>query len=194
MKRLLAATVCVVLVVLVVPGYGQQQAGDFELQFLGSYYRTVGVEGYTMGSGNISAKIGPYITDNIQIGLGPNLTISHSTYTQTDYSYNPQTGRLTTTEEEVTETNTVFGTYAFLVYSFLSRSGKLVPYLGAQYFKNDFNKPFSEEPGSLGFSGGVKYFFTKKAAIDFQGNYLFDMNKDAQGGYMLFAAGISFLF
>jgi hypothetical protein len=185
MKTQYSFVLCLILILSAVTAYGQQQKGDLELQFLGSYYRTVGVEGYTFGSGNISAKIGPYITDNIQIGLGPNLTISHSSYTTFNYS--------TMKEEEVTETNTMFGSYAFVVYSFLTRGAKLVPYLGAQYFKQDFNKPLSEEPGSLGFNLGAKYFFAKKAAFDIQGSYMFDMNKDAQGGFMLFAFGLSFL-
>ncbi len=177
--------ICLIFTLATVTAYGQQQKGDLELQFLGSYYRTVGIDGYSSGSGNISAKIGPYITDNFQIGLGPNLTISHSSYT----TYNFATRK----EEEVTETNTTFGTYAFVVYSFLTRGAKLVPYLGAQYFKQDFNKPWSEEPGSLGFNLGAKYFFAKKAAFDIQGSYMFDMNTDAQGGFMLFAFGLSFL-
>jgi hypothetical protein len=174
-----------ILILSTVTALGQQQKGDLELQFLGSYYRTVGISGFSSGSGNISAKIGPYLTDNIQIGLGPNLTISHSSYTTFNYT--------TMKEEEVTETNTMFGSYAFIVYSFLTRGAKLVPYLGAQYFKQDFNKPFSEEPGSLGFSAGAKYFFAKKAAFDLQGSYMFDMNKDAEGGFLLFAFGLSFL-
>jgi hypothetical protein len=176
---------CVILILCTLPVYGQQQKGDLELQFLGSYYRTVGVTGMTFGSGNISAKIGPYVTDNFQIGLGPNLTISHSTTPGFDYT----TGK----ETEVSEVTTTFGTYAFVVYSFLTKGAKLVPYLGAQYFKQDFNKPWSEEPGSLGFNLGAKYFFAKKAAFDIQGSYMFDMNKDAQGGFMLFAFGLSFL-
>jgi hypothetical protein len=176
---------CLIFALAGVTAYGQQQKGDLELQFLGSYYRTVGVEGYTFGSGNISGKIGPYITDNFQIGLGPSLTISHNSYK----TFNSTTMK----EEEVSETNTSFGTYAFVVYSFLTRGAKLVPYLGAQYFKQDFNKPWSEEPGSLGFNLGVKYFFAKKAAFDIQGSYMFDMNKDAEGGFMLFAFGLSFL-
>ena len=177
--------ICLMFALATITAYGQQQKGDLELQFLGSYYRTVGIEGYSSGSGNISAKIGPYVTDNFQIGLGPNLTISHSTSTTFNYA--------TMKEEEVTETNTMFGSYAFVVYSFLTRGAKLVPYLGAQYFKQDFSKPWSEEAGNLGFSLGVKYFFAKKAAFDVQGNYLFDLNPDSEGGYMLFAFGLSFL-
>jgi hypothetical protein len=179
---------CFILTLCTLTAYGQQQRGDLELQFIGSYYRTVGTSGSTFGSANISAKIGPYVTDNIQIGIGPSLTVSHSSYTYQSFS---PAGRMV--EKEVSETKTTFGTYGFIVYSFLSRNGKLVPYVGVQYFKQDFNKPWSEEAGSLGLNGGFKYFFAKKAAFDLQGNYLFDLNPDSEGGYLLFAFGLSFL-
>ena len=167
----------------------QQQAGDMELQFFGSYYRTVGND-FTFASGTIGGKIGPYLTDNIQVGLGP--TFSISTSSRQTFTVDPVTFQVITKTES--QTTTTFGTSAFFIYSFLTRGGKLVPYFGAQYFKRDFNKPFSEDRGSAGINGGVKYFFTKKTALDFSGNYLWDLNPDAKGALILFAFGLSFLF
>ncbi len=164
---------------------GQQQAGDMELQFFGNYYRTVGTD-FAFGSGTIGGKIGPYLTDNIQVGLGPTLSIS----TTTRPVFDRTTGQVTMESQ----TTTTFGTSAFFIYSFLTRGGKLVPYFGAQYFKSDFNKPFSEDYGSAGINAGVKYFFTKKTALDFSGNYLWNLNPDVKGAYILFAFGLSFLF
>jgi hypothetical protein len=171
MKNLLAATVCVALIVLAVPVYGQQQAGDLELQFLGYYFQSVGSD-YDFSMGTIQGKIGPYVTDHLQVGVGPTLSITTS-------------GGTTTTS---------FGSTAFAVYSFLTKGGKLVPYFGAQYYKQDFSTEFSEEPGNVGVSAGVKYFFAKKTALDISGNYLLDLRKDAQGGILFFAVGLSFLF
>jgi hypothetical protein len=71
------------------------------------------------------------------------------------------------------------------------RNAKAVPYLGAQYFKNDFSD--SEDKGSIGINAGLKYFFAKKTALDIGGNYLFTLNKDQEGGLLLFAVGLSFL-
>ena len=180
--KLVSVCLALCLIILAVPAYSQQQRGDVELQFQGSYFTTVGSD-VAFGSGRIAAKIGPYITDNLQVGIGPTLTIT----TTTIQTFNPVTLEF----DENTETETTFGSTAFFVYSFLARNAKAVPYIGAQYFKQDFND--SDDKGSVGINAGLKYFFAKKAAVDFSGNYLFTLNKDEEGGILLFAVGLSFL-
>jgi len=175
------------LALVAVPALSQQQKGDVELQFQGYYFTTIGSD-LQFGSGTISGKIGPYITDNLQIGIGPTLTITTMTTTE----YVPGTAPYyTPTTKEETKTTTTFGSTAFFVYSFLTRNAKLVPYFGAQYFKQDFSD--SEDKGSVGVNLGVKYYFAKKAAFDLSGNYLFTLNKDQEGGMLFFAVGLSFL-
>lgn len=171
---------CLVLcaVVLSVPAVAQQQKGDVELQFQGYYFRTVGTE-LSFGSGNLAGKIGPYITDWLQVGIGPTLSITTST------SFDP------TTFEKTSETTTTFGSTAFVVASFLTRGAKAVPYIGAQYFKQNFDD--SEDKGSVGVNAGVKFYFSKKAAFDISGNYLFTLNENQEGGMLYFAVGLSFL-
>ena len=73
---------CVVLCLAVIttPAYSQQQKGDVELQFQGYYFTTVGQE-FSFGSGNLAGKIGPYLTDNLQVGIGPTLSITTTTTT-----------------------------------------------------------------------------------------------------------------
>ena len=163
----------------------QQRAGDFELQFYGMYYQTVGTD-FSFGSGTIGGKIGPYLTDHFQIGMGPTLTISTMTPPASYYDPNPES-----------ETTTTFGTSIFLIYSFLSSGGKIVPYFGAQWFKADFNKPISEDKGSAGINAGMKYFFARKTALDFSMNYGWDLNPVEEGGQrggtLMFAFGLSFL-
>jgi hypothetical protein len=175
---------CVVLclAVIAMPAYSQQQRGDVELQFQGYYFTTVGQE-FSFGSGNLAAKIGPYLTDNLQVGIGPTLSIT----TITTATFNPTTLSI----DKESNTTTTFGSTLFFVYSFLSRNGKLVPYFGANYFKQDFSD--SEDKGSVGVNLGAKYYFAKKAAFDVSGNYLFTLNKDQEGGMLYFAVGISFL-
>jgi hypothetical protein len=181
MKSLL---ICVVLCLAVIsmPSYSQQQKGDVELQFQGYYFTTVGQE-FSFGSGNLAGKIGPYLTDNLQVGIGPTLSIT----TTTTATFNP----LTLSIDKESKTTTTFGSTLFFVYSFLTRNAKLVPYFGANYFKQDFND--SEDKGSVGVNLGAKYYFAKKAAVDVSGNYLFTLNKDQEGGMLYFAVGISFL-
>ena len=174
--------VVIVLMLIAASAFAQQQRGDGELQFQGMYFTTIGQD-MSFGSGMISGKIGPYITDALQIGIGPTLSITTTSTPVIDYT-------LGTVKYE-SETKTTFGSTAFIVYSFLMRNAKAVPYLGAQYFKNDFSD--SEDKGSIGINAGLKYFFAKKTALDIGGNYLFTLNKDQEGGLLLFAVGLSFL-
>lgn len=167
---------------IAVPASAQQQRGDVELQFQGYYFTTVGTE-FSFGSGTLSAKIGPYLTDNLQIGIGPTLTIT----TMTESSFDPATLQM----KQESKTTTTFGSTAFFVYSFLMRNAKAVPYFGAQYFKSDFSN--TDDKGSVGVNLGLKYYFARKAAFDISGNYLFTLNTDQEGGILLFAVGLSFL-
>jgi hypothetical protein len=176
------AVVCVLLL-CAATGFAQQQRGDVELQFQAMYFTTVGQD-YKVGMGNIAAKIGPYITDALQVGIGPTVSIITTTSATPDYT--------TMSVKYESDTKATFGSTAFIVYSFLMKGAKAVPYLGAQYFKSDFDD--SEDKGSMGINGGLKYYFTRKTALDVSGNYLFTLNKDQEGGTLLFAVGLSFLF
>lgn len=187
MKTLIALTLLILLIAS--PALCQQRAGDIELQFFGTYFRTVGTD-VTIGSGTIGGKIGPYLSDHLQIGIAP--TLSLSTTSIVTHTVDPRTFQVV--EKEESDSKTTFGSSVFLVYSFLASGGKLVPYFGAQYFKSDFSLPFSEDKGSAGINLGIKYFFARKTAIDISGNYLWNLNPEVQGGTILVAFGLSFLF
>lgn len=161
---------------LVISARGQQEKGDFELQFQGSFSTLVGGD-VTSTVGTMAGKFGPFITANIQVGVGPTLTISTGTSTA---------GGVTTTSTEAT-----FGTTAFVVYALLLKDAKVVPYLGASYYKRDFSN--NNDPGWVGGNGGAKFFFAKRTAADFSVNYLVSLNEETKGGMLLFAFGLSFL-
>lgn len=150
--------------------FAQQEAGDMEIQIAGTYLTTVGTD-FSFNSGFIQAKLGRYVTDNLELGVAPNISI---------------------TKVQGQDTDVTVGGGAFAVYSFLAGDATTVPYFGAQYFKSDLSE--SEDNGSAGVTGGLKFFVTEKAAFDFSGNYLFDLNEGSEGGLLLFVAGISFLF
>jgi len=162
------------LLLMVAPGFAQQESGDIELQIAGTYFTSVGTD-FKFSSGFIQAKFGKYITDNLELGVSPNISI-----TTTDTGFGDS------------NTDATVGLGAFFIYSFLLSDAKTVPYIGGQYFKSDLSE--GDDNGSAGVTGGLKFFVTEKAALDFSGNYLFDLNKDTEGGLLLFAAGISFLF
>jgi hypothetical protein len=164
------------------PAFGQQQKGDVEVQFQGSFFTTVGGD-VSNSVGTISGKIGPFVTANIQIGIGPTLTISTNATTSIDQG----TGATITK----TTTKATVGTTAFVVYSLLLHDARTVPYLGASYYKRDFSN--GSDRGWIGGNGGAKFYFTKRTAADLSVNYLFSLNAETKGGMLLFAVGLSFL-
>ena len=175
------STTRIVLVVLLMAGlvisaHGQQEKGDLELQLQGSFSTLVGGD-VTNTVGTIAGKFGPFITANIQVGVGPTLTISTSS---------TSSGGVTTTSTKAT-----FGTTAFVVYALLLKDAKVVPYLGASYYKKDLSN--SDDNGWIGANGGAKFFFAKRTAADFSVNYLFSLNETTTGQQLLFAFGLSFL-
>jgi hypothetical protein len=161
---------------LVTSAHGQQEQGDFELQLQGSFSTLVGGD-VTSTVGTIAGKFGPFITSNIQIGVGPTVTIS--------------TGSTTSGGVTTTSTKATFGTTAFVVYALLLKDAKVVPYLGASYYKRDFSN--NDDPGWVGGNGGAKFFFAKRTAADFSVNYLVSLKEETKGGMLLFAFGLSFL-
>lgn len=171
-----------VILALAIPAYGQQEKGDIELQLQGTYSATVGTD-VSVSTGTVIGKFAPYITTNLQIGIGPTLTITTSTSTLA------QSG----TGNTITESSTkaTVGTTAFVVYSLLLKDARTVPYLGASYYKRDFSN--GKDRGWVGANGGAKFFFARKTAADISANYLFSLNPETKGGLLLFAVGLSFL-
>ena len=166
----------------VVPAASQQQKGDIELQFQGSFFTTVGGD-VTNSVGTISGKLGPFLTANIQAGIGPTLTIATSTTTSLD----PGTGAAISKNS----TRATFGTTAFVVYSILLKDARTVPYLGISYYKRDFSN--GSDKGWIGGNAGAKFYITRRTAVDFSVNYLSSLNATTKGGMFLFAGGLSFL-
>jgi len=154
--------------------FGQQEAGDIE--FIGSlqYYTTVGTD-YDSSSGSIRAKIGLFLSDSLELGVSPRIRISKTSGYDGD-----------------SETETTIGTGFFGMYSFLMGDSTIVPYVGGQVEINDI-----EEVGdtmSAGVGGGVKFYFSEKAFVDFNGNYGFPLWEDAEGGVLTLYAGLGYLF
>jgi hypothetical protein len=162
--------------------WGQQQKGDVELQFQGSFFTTVGAD-VSNSVGTITGKLGPFLTSNIQLGIGPTVTIATTATTSLE--------ALTGKEITRSSTKVTFGTTAFAVYSFLFHDARTVPYLGASYYKRDFSN--NNDRGWIGGNVGAKFYFTKRTAADLSLNYLTSLNSDTTGGLLLLAVGLSFL-
>lgn len=160
----------------------QQKGGDWEVQLQGSYFTLVGTD-VTNNVGTISGKVGPFVTDNIQVGVGPTLTIATTSTTAV-----PPAGGSATTS---TSTKVTLGSTAWAVYSLLFRDARTAPYIGACWYKRDFSN--STDNGWVGVNGGAKFYYTPRAAVDISANYLRSLNKGTEGGMLLFAFGLSFL-
>lgn len=160
----------------------QQQQGDVELQLQGSYFTTFATD-VSVNVGTIAGKFAPFITDNIQIGIGPTLTITTTTMT----TVAPLSGRT----EEKSNTTVTFGSTVFITYSFLMRDARVVPYVGASFYKIDFGNP--AERGWLGLNGGLRYYLTKRTSLDFSASYLKTLTEQKRGSMLLFSFGLSFL-
>lgn len=160
----------------------QQAQGDIELQLQGSYFTMVGTD-VSVDVGTIAGKFAPFVTDALQIGLGPTLTIQTTTTTDAV----PGTGQIRTRSS----TKVTFGSTAFIAYSILLKDARTVPYVQAQFYKRDFSN--RSERGWVGAGGGVKYYFTRRTSLDVSANYLRSLNSENRGGMVLFMFGLSFL-
>jgi hypothetical protein len=144
--------------------YAQQEKGDLAIQFSGNYYsQKITVKGETQRSlfGNIYVKVGKLFTDNLELGVKPN--VNFTMVTEYDFTQdNPK-------PKEKLVTNVGFGIYG--TYSFLTSDGKFLPYAGAEISY----VPLQEEATiNLGPYAGVKYFVTERINID--GNFSFLAN------------------
>jgi len=144
------------------PAIAQQEQGDVEIQFSGSVQSKVKKGGST--TGYVQTKFGYYFTDRLELGAFPSLTFSSG--------------------------DTALGMGAFGTYSFLAADAMTVPYLGAQYYKNDVS--VAGDRGWAGFNGGVKFFFNRHMAFDVGGNYLLPLNKNGSS-LVLFQVGLSYV-
>lgn len=160
----------------------QQQKGDIELQLQGSYFTTFATD-VSVNVGTIAGKCAPFLTDNIQIGVGPTLTITTTKIT----TVAPLTGR----PETRSNTKVTFGSTVFVTYSFILKDARAVPYVGASWYKVDFSR--GEERGWVGLNGGLRYFLTKRTSLDFSASFLKTITEHETGSMLLFSFGLSFL-
>ncbi len=129
MKKLLILTAFVISASAAV---AQQQKGDYQIQAQAAYYNVSGFD-----FGNIYFSGSKFVTDRVEIGVSPNITIS-----------------------TVTSVNmTVFANY-----SFLSGDGKMVPYAGGGITFYDLGGDGALTGITL--KGGIRYFVTERVNID----------------------------
>jgi hypothetical protein len=149
-------SITILAIVMSFSVYAQQEKGDLAIQFSGNYYsQKVKFPGITDRSlfGNIYVKVGKYFTQNLEIGVKPNITF------RLRKDYKIVDNKLKFDEKFIT--NVGFGIYG--TYSFLSADGKMLPYAGAELNYVPVEK---EATINLGPYVGAKYFITERINVD----------------------------
>ncbi|MGH9861860.1 MAG: hypothetical protein ACRD35_00385 [Candidatus Acidiferrales bacterium] len=163
-KRVLLVVVCLLtfLSLAALPAAAQAEKGDKEVLVNGTFTRFWDGEAFNFGI--IAVNLGYYATDHVQVGAGMNFIIL--------------TGGASGGGGSISETNVGFN--ALIRYNFSTEGRKAVPYVGAEYFMFTHH-----EPVNLSFirgHAGVKYFFTRNVAIDFNAGYARNVFADSAFG------------
>ncbi len=116
--------------------FSQVEKGDKNLTFNALY---TGGEGFALGM--ISGKFGYFVTQHIEAGVTPSLSVIKA--------------------GDETITSPGLGLYG--TYNWLTADAKLLPYAGASI---NFIKVIDQTETSFGLYGGSKYFLTESLNID----------------------------
>ncbi|MCU0418684.1 MAG: hypothetical protein MUC38_03420 [Cyclobacteriaceae bacterium] len=148
--------------------WSQVEKGDFSLTVNGSYSKT----GDVASLGLINAKLGRFVTKNVELGIKPQFMFSKG--------FN----------------GTGMGVYS--TYNFLTKDGKLLPYAGVELnFQNQsFDEGDDVDQTDLGLYAGTKLFLNEKINVDFGLNILSNMSNSADadlGTMVMFNIGIGFI-
>lgn len=159
MKKL---SVFVAFIALVVSAKAQQQQGDLAIQFSGNYFsQKVTFADFEVKSfgGNIYVKLGKYFTQNLELGVKPNVGFFPE-------SESEEVDGETVIKQKL-KANFGFGLYG--TYSFLTADAKMMPYGGAEI---SYVPSGDESTINLGPYAGVKYFLSEKINVDANLSYL----------------------
>lgn len=132
----------IVLVMILVSftfAFAQQQKGDLQLQVQGTYFSQGSFNG-----GFVFFNASKFITQNIEVGASP--IISISTKTTVDLS-------------------------VYSNYNFISGNAKMVPYAGVQLLVKGIGDTASQT--GFGLKGGIRYFITERVNVDVGPNITF---------------------
>ena len=163
MKKLLF----VVLILVSTVAYSQVEKGDVSLTFNVSFTSTNG-----SGIGSINAKLGRFFTQNVEVGVRPQILIGDGF--------------------------TTYGTGAYGTYNFLTTDGKILPYIGVDL---SVMQTETDLLGftviNAGGYGGAKYFITEAINVDAGIIYSSQIAGDELGGSastFMMNIGIGFIF
>ena len=151
----------------------QVEKGDSEIRFVFFYSHVNGDEFSTGGHGSLQVSYGYFVTPNLQIGVGPQLTFTRG----------------------FDKTEVTIGGSAYFNYNF-SVASKTVPYLYGEFYQMDFSPEWGEfsDYTYLNIGAGVRNFFTEYMALNSSITYGFSLGSMIGGGLFMIMTGLSFIF
>jgi hypothetical protein len=160
--------IAIILFVLAGQAMAQVEKGDLIVAVNGSFSKT----GDYSTFGLINAKIGRFLTQNVEMGIKPQLQFGDGF------------------------TGTGLGVYG--TYNFLTSNGKLMPYLGAELsmFTQTPEEGDSFDQTDAGLYAGTKLFMTEVVNVDFGLNISSNLTNSADidlGTTVMFNIGIGFI-
>jgi len=185
-KRLILTAIC--LLIFASLSFAQVEQGDSEVIFSGMYMSLVGIKDYSYSMGSLNLSYGKFVTDNLEIGIGPTLTFTRTKQT----TYNWYGGE---EDEDITQETHISGIVFFNIN--FSTSSKTVPYIAGQWYQSEFKIEKDEEFSDYSYANigfGIRNFYNEYAALNTSINYGWSLAKDAEGGVLLITTGLSVIF
>jgi hypothetical protein len=168
--------------------YPQVEQGDKEITFAASMTSLVGIENFSSTNINLFLSYGYFVSNKLQLGIGPSLTYSRTTSTFS--SFDPELFAIV--EEETVTEDTQFSGYVFINFNF-STASKTVPYFAAQWYQFDFDPESGKftDASYVNIGFGIRNFFSEYAALNTSANYGFALSSATEGGIILITTGLS---
>lgn len=183
MRRLMVGAVLAgVMLVMPQAAGAQPQAGDRDVLIFANLTSISG-GGFNSTSGNLFFNIGQYLTERFEIGGGPSVTISRTSFGANGSS--------------TSDTDIGIGANGFVRLYFGQSSGTIKPYLGAEIVFNRLNPEDGQSIGDQTFlagTGGLKNYLSENAALDIKASYGFQANDPAAFKLFTVTVGLTYLF
>ena len=152
-----------------VPAFAQAEKGDKEVLLNGDVSSSFGGGSTSATTGNVSAGLGYYFTQRVELFGSVNLSMSR---------------------QATAGTSVDAGVGMSTRYNFAQPGVKTVPYLGFEYSLNSVKNPKNSsfvEP-----NGGIKYYLRRNVAFDFNVSYGHALSSAGGGNVVRESVGLVF--
>jgi hypothetical protein len=186
--------------------HAQAKSGDKEVLIFGNFTSLSQKLGGSLGnidtsSGTFSLGIGFFVSDRIEIGVGPRFTVSTNTIPGQPAQPEVRFGNTVIVPGRAaipasTDVDVDGGLSGSIQFFFSEASSRTKPYVGGQMNVNSFKTNGGEFADNLfaQFLVGVKNYISDRAALDFSSAYGFRPNAPSDFRLLTVQVGITVLF